>query len=79
MAFTFTKLQNKSTHKEQTRSIFFTLISASPVEAGEENFHLYSLFVCFINQLIILHIINDDVSHLTAWEDAAFSEDKEDF
>lgn len=70
----------KQKHTEGANQvIFFPLISASPVEAGEENFQLYSLFVCFINQLITLHIVNDDVSHLTAWEDAAFSKDKENF
>lgn len=75
MAFTFTKLQNKSTQgANQVNS--FSLISASPVEAGQENSHLYLLFVCFINQLVTLHVVNDDVSHLTAWEDAAFSEEK---
>lgn len=40
-------------------------------------FFVYSLLVCFINQLVSLHVVNDDVSHLAAWEDASFSKQKE--
>lgn len=37
------------------------------------NIRCYSLFVCFINQLVGLYVVDDDASHVAAREDAAFS------
>lgn len=65
MAFTFTKLQKKNRHQVQTSSLS-ALPSVSPVETWQDSFHVCLLFVCFINQLVSLHIVNDDVSHLAA-------------